>query len=126
MRERLEYVAAWSALKIFGLPPRPAARWMAARFAGVLFRLDPGWRRAALLNMRLAFPESSRAERERTLKLMVRNLGWLLAEFAQLPRMTRGTVETVMVERGVENYVEAESRGRGVLFLTGHFGACAG
>jgi KDO2-lipid IV(A) lauroyltransferase len=123
MRERLEYAAAWATLKFFGLLPRPAARWMAARFAAILFRINPAWRRVTLMNLRLAFPEWSEAERERTVKLMVRNLGWLMAEFAHLPRMTRETVEAVMVQEGFENFLAAESKGRGVLFLTGHLGA---
>jgi KDO2-lipid IV(A) lauroyltransferase len=92
MRERLEYAAAWGTLKFFGLLPRPAARRMAAGFAAILFRIKPAWRRVALFNLRLAFPEWSEAERERTVRLMVRNLGWLMAEFAHLPRMTRETV----------------------------------
>jgi Kdo2-lipid IVA lauroyltransferase/acyltransferase len=123
MRERLEYAAAWGALKFFGAWPRPVARWMGARFAAILFGMNPAWRRTALFNLRLAFPEWSEAERERTVQLMVRNLGWLMAEFAHLPRMNRGNVEAVMVQEGFENFLAAERRGRGVLFLTGHLGA---
>jgi KDO2-lipid IV(A) lauroyltransferase len=123
MRERLEYVAALVALKFFAILPRMAARRVAARLAMFLFQINPKWRRAALINLRLAFPEWSEVERERTVTLMVRNLGWLAAEFAQLPRMTRENVEEVMVQDGFENFLAAEAKGRGVLFLTGHFGA---
>ena len=78
----------------------------------------------ALFNLRLAFPEWSEAQRERTVKLMVRNLGWLMAEFAQhLPHLTRENVERVIIQDGFENFLAAERRGRGVLFLTGHLGA---
>jgi KDO2-lipid IV(A) lauroyltransferase len=123
MRERLEYAAAWATLKCFGLLPRPVARWTAARFAAVLFRIRPAWRQVALFNLRLAFPEWSEAQRERTVKLMVRNLGWLMAEFAHLPHLTREKVERVMIQDGFENFLAAERRGRGVVFLTGHLGA---
>jgi KDO2-lipid IV(A) lauroyltransferase len=123
MRERLEHAAALCTLKMLGLLPRSAARWMAARFAAILFRVNPSWRRVALLNLRLAFPERSEEERERVVRLMVRNLGWLMAEFAQLPRLTRKTVEEVMVQDGFENFLAAENQERGVLFLTGHLGA---
>jgi Kdo2-lipid IVA lauroyltransferase/acyltransferase len=123
MRERLEYAAAWATLKFFGLLPRPVARWMAARFAAILFRVRPVWRRVALFNLRLAFPEWNEAERERVVKLMVRNLGWLMAEFAHLPRYTRESIERTIIQDGFENFLAAESRGKGVLFLTGHLGA---
>jgi Kdo2-lipid IVA lauroyltransferase/acyltransferase len=122
MRERLEYAAAWGTLKVLGWLPRPVARWKAARLAAILFRIRPGWRRAALRNLRLAFPEWSEAERARVVKGMVRNLGWLMAEFAHLPRLTRENIEAVMVQDGFENFLAAECLGRGVLFLTGHFG----
>jgi KDO2-lipid IV(A) lauroyltransferase len=52
----------------------------------------------------------------------VRNLGWLMAEFAQLPWMTRETVGGAMVQDGFDNFLAAETKGRGVLFLTGHLG----
>jgi KDO2-lipid IV(A) lauroyltransferase len=123
MRERIEYFAAWGTLKFLGLLPRPAARGLGAFLGAVLFRVNPAWRRTALFNLRLAFPEWSEEKRERTVKLLVRNLGWLLAEFAQLPRMNRDTVAGVMVQDGFENFLAAESKGRGVLFLTGHLGA---
>ena len=123
MRERLEYAAAWATLKFFGLLPRPAARWMAARLGALLFRLRPAWRRVTLFNLQLAFPEWSEAQRRGVAKAMVRNLGWLMAEFAHLPHYTRDTIEGTMVQDGFENFLAAERRGRGVLFLTGHLGA---
>jgi KDO2-lipid IV(A) lauroyltransferase len=54
---------------------------------------------------------------------MVRNLGWLAAEFARLPRYNRSNIEKVMILDGFENFAAAERRGKGVLFLTGHLGA---
>jgi KDO2-lipid IV(A) lauroyltransferase len=123
MRERLEYAAAWATLKFFGWLPRPVSRWTAARFAAILFRLRPAWRRVAMFNLQLAFPGWSEAERSRVVRLMVRNLGWLMAEFAHLPHYSRESIERTMVQDGFENFLAAERQGRGVLFLTGHLGA---
>jgi KDO2-lipid IV(A) lauroyltransferase len=123
MRERLQYAAAWATLKFLGWLPRPVSRWTAARFAAIVFRIRPVWRRMATFNLRLAFPEWSEAERSRVVRLMVRNLGWLMAEFAHLPDYSRENIERTMVQDGFENYLAAERRGRGVLFLTGHLGA---
>src|SRR4029077_20558437 len=57
------------------------------------------------------------------LKRMVRNVGWLAAEFAHLPRYNRSNIENIMILDGLENFEAAERRRQGVLFLTGHMGA---
>ena len=54
---------------------------------------------------------------------MVRNVGWMAAEFARLPRYTRENIEEAMILDGFENFAAAKRRGKGVLFLTGHMGA---
>lgn len=123
MRERCEYAAAWAALKFLGLLPRTVARWVAARLAAPLFRLRPVWRRVALFNLQLAFPDWTEPEREKVVRAMVRNLGWAAAEFAHLPHYTSENIERVIVLDGFENVAAAERQGKGVLFLTGHMGA---
>ena len=54
---------------------------------------------------------------------MVRNLGWMAAEFARLPRYTKENISQLVVLDGNENFLEGQRRGKGVLFLTGHLGA---
>jgi KDO2-lipid IV(A) lauroyltransferase len=123
MRKRLEYAAAWALLKFLGVLPRRPARWIAAQVALFLFRLRPAWRRAALFNLRLAFPDWPEAKRRSLVRTMVRNLGWMAAEFARFPRYTRQTIAQAIVLDDFENFAAAERRGKGVLFLTGHMGA---
>jgi Kdo2-lipid IVA lauroyltransferase/acyltransferase len=123
MRERYEYIVAWASLKLLGWLPRPLARWVAARLAAFLFRLQPTWRQVALFNLRLAFPDSTESERRKVVRDMVRNLGWLAAEFAHLPHYTRQNIERVIILDNFENFADAERQGKGVLFLTGHMGA---
>ncbi len=123
MREYLEYAAARALLKILGALPRRVSRASAARVALFLFQLRPAWRRAALCNLRLAFPDWPEEQRERTVRKMVRNLGWMAAEFARLPKYSRKTIAQAVQLEGFENFLAAERRGKGVLFLTGHMGA---
>jgi KDO2-lipid IV(A) lauroyltransferase len=54
---------------------------------------------------------------------MVRNLGWMAAEFARLPRYTGENIGQVVILDGHENFLEGQRRGKGVLYLTGHIGA---
>ncbi len=123
MVERLEYAGAWLLLKTLGLLPRPVARLVGAWLVALVSYLRPPLRRAALFNLKLAFPEWTDAERRRTLRRLIRHLGWMAAEFAQFPRYTRENIARVVVLDGLENFVAAERRGKGVLFLTGHLGA---
>jgi len=89
----------------------------------MLLLLLPKMRKTAEFNLRLAFPEWSEAQRRTVLKGMTRNLGWMAAEFARLPRYTRENIENVVVLDGHENFLEGKSRGKGVIYLTGHIGA---
>lgn len=85
----------------------------------VLSRLRTVGRR----NLELAFPEMPAAERAEILRLEYRNLGWLLAEFCQMPSYTLEFASRFIRYEGLEHYLAARDRGKGVLVLTGHLGA---
>jgi KDO2-lipid IV(A) lauroyltransferase len=123
MKEWLEYAAAWLFLKTLGMFPRPMARAVGAAFTRLAFLFRPALRRAAMINLRIAFPEWTDAQRRRTLRRLVRNVGWMAGEFAQLPKYDRRSMESVIVLDGFENFAAAEGLGKGVLFLTAHMGA---
>jgi len=123
MKEWLEYAAVWLILKALGILPRRAARSLAAGVARVLYAMMPRLRKTAEFNLRLAFPEWSEAQCAVVIRGMVRNLGWMAAEFARLPRHTNENIEQLVVLDGHENFLEGQRRGKGVLYLTGHIGA---
>jgi Kdo2-lipid IVA lauroyltransferase/acyltransferase len=123
MVERLEYVAVWTILKLFGALPRWAARGLAALIARILFALLPKLRKTAEFNLQVAFPDWADAQRDAAIRRMVRNLGWMAAEFARLPRYTKENIDRVVILDGHENFLEGQRRGKGVLYLTGHIGA---
>ena len=123
MKEWLEYAPVWLILKMLGALPRGIARGSAASVTSVLFSLQPRLQKTAEFNLRLAFPEWTDAQRKDVTRKMVRNLGWMAAEFARLPRLTKENVEDVVILEGHENFLEGQRRGKGVLYLTGHIGA---
>jgi KDO2-lipid IV(A) lauroyltransferase len=123
MREWLEYAVVWALLKALGALPRQFARDLAATAARWAYALLPKLRKTAEFNLRLAFPEWDDAQRQATIRGMVRNLGWMAAEFARLPRYTKENIEQVVILDGHENFLEGQRRGKGVLYLTGHIGA---
>jgi len=104
------------------LPRRPA-RWIGAAIGGLAFHALGRLRRVGARNLELAFPEMQGVDRDAILRRVYRNLGYLLAEFCLMPRYTpKGTSEFIRYE-GLENYIRARDRGKGVLVLTGHLGA---
>jgi Kdo2-lipid IVA lauroyltransferase/acyltransferase len=123
MRKRLEFVLVWIVVKLLGLPPRAVARAIGAGIGRIAFWCTPRLRRTGDLNLHLAFPEKTPAERRQILRKLYRNLGWLLAEFCQMPGYSPQQTHRFIRYEGLENYLAARDRGKGVLVLTGHLGA---
>jgi KDO2-lipid IV(A) lauroyltransferase len=123
MIEWIQYAVAWTLIKTLGVLPRGMARSMAAVGVRLLLLALPKLKKTAEFNLRLAFPEWTDARRRSTLKKMTRNLGWMAAEFARMPGYTKENIESVVILDGHENFLAGHSRGKGVLYLTGHIGA---
>ena len=123
MKAWLEYAAVWLILKALGALPRGMARGLAAFIAAGLYAMLPRLRRTAEFNLRLAFPDWDEPRRRTVIGTMVRNLGWMAAEFARFPRYSKANIESVVVLDGHENFLQGHRRGKGVLYLTGHIGA---
>jgi len=123
MIESLEYYAAWLMLKLLGVLPRNVARGLAVLVARILYALLPKLRKIAEFNVRLAFPDWSDAQRSLVKRGMLRNLGWMAAEFARFPSYTDENIDETLILDGQDNFLAAQRRGKGVLYLTGHIGA---
>jgi KDO2-lipid IV(A) lauroyltransferase len=123
VQQRLEYAALWLLLKTIGAMPRPLARFVGARTAAILFWMRPSLRSASSENLKLAFPDWSKKQRRAAIRGMVRQLGWMGAEFAHFPRYTKDNIDRIILLDGFENFATAQARGKGVLFLTGHMSA---
>ncbi len=122
MRRKLEYAAAWPFIKILGILPRSWSRAFAIALAQVVYLLHFRLRQVGMRNLAMVFPEKTEAERARILRGEFTSLGRQLAELCQFPRYTPENVDEVVVYDGLENYERAYARGKGVLFLTAHFG----
>jgi Kdo2-lipid IVA lauroyltransferase/acyltransferase len=123
MKEWIEFAVVWVVLEVVGAMPRGLARAVSAGVARVLYAMTPKLRKTAELNLRVAFPEWSEEKRRATIRGMVRNLGWMAAEFARLPKYSKENIEKFVILDGHENFLAGKSRGKGVLYLTGHIGA---
>ena len=102
--------------------PRPAALACGAALGSAAGAV--GLRtRVARDNLALAFPERDAAWRAGVLREHYRELGRVAADYARLPRLVHASRERVFARwEGEEHAHAARALGRGVLFLTGHFG----
>jgi Kdo2-lipid IVA lauroyltransferase/acyltransferase len=123
LRNVAEFVAAWLLLKTLGLLPRKGAVFAGRQMAHAARLLHRRLIRVGQRNLAIALPEMSADVQRVTLDRVFANLGGLLGEFSQFPKITGQSIRNLVVYDGLENYERAASRGRGVLLLTGHFGA---
>ncbi len=123
MRKALEYAFAWTLLRLMGALPRSVARSAGAALGAVAWRLLPNLRRTGMRNLELAYPHMTAAERTRLLRRVYRHLGWQLGEFCRMPRYTPENTRELIRYEGLDHYLDASQRGKGVLIVTGHLGA---
>jgi KDO2-lipid IV(A) lauroyltransferase len=123
VREALEYAAALALLKSFGWMPRFAAYPAAELVAALGYRLAGRQKRTGVRNLEMAMPDLSEARRTAILRGTFSSLGRLLVEFSHFPGLNKQNISKHVLYEGFEHYDEAVKRGRGVIFLTGHFGA---
>lgn len=123
LRNWLEFLPAWLLLKSLGLLPRRAAILAGQCLTSIAYYLCADLRRTGHRNLELAMPELGSKQRRRIIKGVFRNLGRLLGEFSQFPKLDACAISQIVIYDGFENYAAALERRRGVLFLTGHFGA---
>ncbi len=122
MRSRLEYTPVWLLANLIRWLPRPVARAFCISVGLLIYAVYGRLRKVGMRNLDLAFPARSREEKKRILRGVYVNLGRLLAEFCLFPRYTAENVKNVAVYEGFQNFADAFARGKGVVFLTAHFG----
>jgi len=123
VRETAEFAVVWIFVYGIRLLPRGLARAIGAVIGAIAYRVLGRLRRVGLRNLEMAFPEMTAKERQAILRSEYRNLGLLMAEFCKMPDYTAATASRFIRYEGLENYLQARERGKGVLVLTGHLGA---
>ena len=114
--------SVWLLANIMRRLPRPLVRALCIAIALLIYLLHRRLRRVGMRNLDLAFPAKSRKEKKRILRGVFISLGRLLAEFTLFPRYTKENVSRTVIYEGFQNFAEAHARGKGVVFLTAHFG----
>jgi Kdo2-lipid IVA lauroyltransferase/acyltransferase len=123
LRERLEDRSLRLMTGAVGILPRDAARAVGAGIGAAAWMLLGRLRRVGLRNLEMAFPEKTEVERKTILRGVYRSLGWQIGEFCKMSGYTAEQASKFIRYDGLEHYLAAKEKGRGVLVLTGHLGA---
>ncbi len=122
MQQRIEYWLVLAVARTLGRLPRRLARLLVRILTLSLYLLLGRLRRVGERNLEMALPAVPALERRRILRHVFRNLGWQLVEFCRMPRYTAENTQSWIRTEGLEHFLAAEARGKGVLVLTGHLG----
>ena len=124
LRTYLEYAPVKFVLATLGrLPPR-TAYWIGQSFGRVAYVLAGDLRRTGAINLRLAFPEKTEAERAALLRECFDSLGRELGLFSQMASRSREEFKHLIEVHGWENFEKARAEhGNRLIYYTGHLGA---
>ena len=123
MLENLEYWFVVAGARMLGRLPRRIARLFSTLLAICVYRCFGRLRRVGEQNLQMALPALSASTRQQFLRAEYRHLGYQLVEFCRMSRYTPENTRNWLYTEGLENYLAAQQRGKGVLILTGHLGA---
>lgn len=97
-------------------------RKIGQRLGRLAFYFDNSRRRVALENLTHAFPSRSRSEIEGIARAMFAHFGAVLLELLKWSTLTEAGMTALVDVDGADRVNHAYQQGRGVLFMTGHFG----
>ena len=122
MRHRLEYAAVAVVRAVVRILPDAAVRQLGALLGLAFYGLDRVHRRVAETNLATAFPKRSAEDRQRITRAMFVHFGRLLLELLKFSTLDPAGMRRRLEFEGRERAESAYAQGKGVLFVTGHFG----
>ena len=123
MREAIEYWLVVAVARALGRVPRKPARWAARAVAIAVYWCFGRLRRVGTRNLQMALPELAQEARKKILRGVYIHLAWQLVEFCRMPRYTAENTRAWMRAEGLDRFLAAQAKGKGVLIVTGHLGA---
>ena len=118
------YFIARLAIMFFRVIPRAAGVAAVRLLATAFYYLSARYRHIADVNLRIAFPEMPPQRRKKTALRSFQNAGLNLLEISRIDMLTPENISGFAdydKADGLGNYQAAMSRGKGILYLTGHF-----
>jgi Kdo2-lipid IVA lauroyltransferase/acyltransferase len=121
----LEYIAFWFLVRLVQIMPGRLADLIAVLLGKLSYAVLTSRRRIARDNLRRAFGDSkTEAEYDTIIRKVFINISRTTIEFARQPILNKQKILGMFTEvTGREHLDEALEKGKGVIFVTGHFGS---
>ena len=126
MGSYIVYFLARLIIVFFRLIPRYLGILIIRFLAALVFYLDSKHRHIAAVNLKIAFPELSDSEKTRIARASFQNAAMNLLEISKFTSLASNNIASLVkydAVHGFENYQAAFAKGKGIIFLTGHFSA---
>jgi Kdo2-lipid IVA lauroyltransferase/acyltransferase len=121
---KIEELAVRFFIGLIGLLPYKAALDFGKFLGRTVYRLFPRFAKTARRNLEIAYPEMSEAERRKIMRGTFESLGRHLGFISRMRKFELADIHRyVEVVGKKENFDPADASGRGILFITGHFGS---
>jgi len=122
MRHRIEYAAVRAVLALVRALPDPLVRAAGTALGVAFYAVDGVHRRIAHENLAAAFPQRTAAERRAIARQAFVHFGRLLVALLKFATLSPEEMLARVEIDGEERARAAYAQGKGVLFVTGHFG----
>jgi KDO2-lipid IV(A) lauroyltransferase len=122
VRHRLEYAAVRAVIAFVSVMPGPVVRGCGTLLGLAFYALDGAHRRIASRNLAAAFPVRPARERRAIVRQVFAHFGRLLFELLKFSTMSEPKMLARVEFEGEARARAAYAQGKGVLFVTGHFG----
>jgi KDO2-lipid IV(A) lauroyltransferase len=122
MRHRLEYLAVRTLVAILRVTPDALVRAGGTMLGLAFYTIDRAHRRIAERNLAAAFPSRPGRERRAIARAAFAHFGRLLFELLKFSTLSREHMLARVEFDGDERMRSAYAHGKGVIFVTGHFG----
>jgi KDO2-lipid IV(A) lauroyltransferase len=122
MRHRFEYLAVRMLVAILRVTPDAVVRAGGTLLGLAFYTVDRAHRRIAERNLAAAFPSRPAQERRAIARAAFAHFGRLLFELLKFSTLSREQMLGRVEFDGDERMRNAYAQGKGVIFITGHFG----
>ena len=122
MRYRLEYLIVRALIAAVRVAPDPLVRACGSLIGFAFYAIDGAHRRIAEQNLATAFPARGARERRAIARAAFTHFGRLLVELLKFSTLTPAQMAARVEFDGEARARAAYAHGRGVVFVTGHFG----
>jgi len=122
MRHRLEDAVVRVLISVVRVLPHSVVDVLGTALGLAFYSLDRTHRRVAEQNVRAAFPTRSKAQQHRIVRGAFAHFGRLLFQLLKFSTMSPEAMLARVEFDGEDRVRHAYAQGKGVLFVTGHFG----